>query len=50
MNGAGFLGSDVASVQVGGDSILKALSAAEYNSPDAEASAPVLQAFAVVIR
>ena len=37
-------------VQVGGDSMLKALSAAEYNSPDAEASAPVLQAFAVVIR
>ena len=39
-----------ADVQVGGDSILKALSAAEYSSPDAEASAPVLHAFTVVIR
>ena len=39
-----------ADVQVGGDSILKALSAAEYSSPDAEASAPILHAFTVVIR
>ena len=40
----------ILTVQVGGDSILRALSAAEYNAADAEASAPVLQAFAVVIR
>lgn len=37
-------------VQVGGDAILKALSAAEYNAPDAGASAPVLQAYITVIR
>lgn len=37
-------------VQVGGDAILKALSAAEFNAPDAEASAPVLQGFTTVIR
>ena len=37
-------------LQVGGDAILKALSAAEYNAPDAEASAPVLQGFTTVIR
>ena len=37
-------------MQVGGDAILKALAAAEYNAPDAEASAPVLQAFLTVIR
>ena len=37
-------------VQVGGDAILKALSAAEFNAPDATASAPVLQGFTTVIR
>ena len=37
-------------VQVSGDAILKALSAAEFNAPDAEASAPVLQGFTTVIR
>ena len=37
-------------LQVGGDAVLKALSAAEYNAPDAEASAPVLQGFITVIR